>query len=272
MPTQTKYEKTISPVNSDSLAAEIAADPLITIGVSHIDVEGSAVDVWFKDVLPTADETAFDAVAAAHTGTPPPAPPSEVLIVEEPGVLKTGGRFQSRTVEIDLDKTPEADGWIQEDITFPHPVSLLSAQYIGVGNLKGDEIEVQIAPDAVVGTLAAQMNDAENTFTPDVTALANLFIGSFVDIGGDNLGCVTDITGGVVTVENNATQNHAVSTLVKRTVKMIHKYKLFDPGRVTVGDSKIGGNYIPANTIIRFRYNKNGGGNGKFGFELEYLY
>jgi len=70
MATITKYTYTIAPVDVPALRAEIHLDAAIIIAVSDIDYNGTDADVYMKDVLPAGEETALDAVAAAHTGTP----------------------------------------------------------------------------------------------------------------------------------------------------------------------------------------------------------
>jgi len=74
MPTPTKYTYSLASdfpggaVWVDTLVAEISTAADITIGLQHIDVAGDVIDIWFKDVLPVADKTAFDADTAGPAG------------------------------------------------------------------------------------------------------------------------------------------------------------------------------------------------------------
>jgi len=73
----TKYTKSIAgdtatgKLSSDGLKREIEKDNGITKSIERIDSAGDVCDVWFKDAL-GAEESAFDAVFAAHDGKPPP--------------------------------------------------------------------------------------------------------------------------------------------------------------------------------------------------------
>lgn len=70
-----KYPYNISATANDrvdetSLMAEINVSPDIIIGLSHLGCVGTALDIWMKDTLPSAQETALDNVVAAHQGNP----------------------------------------------------------------------------------------------------------------------------------------------------------------------------------------------------------
>ena len=61
----TKYEYT-KDANIDLLSTEIQKDINITIALDHIDANGTALSIWFKDVLPTGEKTNLDTVVANH--------------------------------------------------------------------------------------------------------------------------------------------------------------------------------------------------------------
>ena len=82
MPTPTKYTYAISTDFSAGLAADrldrdIRASSSFSIALDRIDTSGDDCDIWFRDVLPGGEETALDALVAAHTGQ---ALPSEPLL------------------------------------------------------------------------------------------------------------------------------------------------------------------------------------------------
>ena len=58
-------------INEDRLIQEITASA-ITIAFDHIGTSGDVCDIWFKAELPSADQTALDALVAAHSGAPLP--------------------------------------------------------------------------------------------------------------------------------------------------------------------------------------------------------
>ena len=57
-----------------------------------------------------------------------------------------------------------------------------------------------------------------------------------------------------------------------QTVYMTERIVIDESGIFVVANSKIGGSYIPANTVIKFRYNNLEGSPKKFNVLLEYLY
>jgi hypothetical protein len=90
MPTPTKYTYSIQndfpnhKVSSDRLTIEIQLSS-ISVALDRIDTAGDECDIWFKDVLPGADQTTLNATVAAHSGLPMPALPQSVQLVESDG-------------------------------------------------------------------------------------------------------------------------------------------------------------------------------------------
>ncbi len=72
--TEYTYTKAVNPT---VLTDEIAGDAGIIIALDHISTDDTALSVWMADVLPGAEETALDAVVAAHTN--PAVPTADVV-------------------------------------------------------------------------------------------------------------------------------------------------------------------------------------------------
>ncbi len=64
----------------------------------------------------------------------------------------------------------------------------------------------------------------------------------------------------------------ATPTYVRQTAFMARNFKIPAAGRIEVGDSKIGGSYLPANTVFRVAYTNDSSSGKSFGFVIEYLY
>ena len=63
------------------------------------------------------------------------------------------------------------------------------------------------------------------------------------------------------------------ATTVSSTIKIIENYEIGPANEYIIGDSKIGGMYIPANTIMRFDYqNKSVDTTKKIVFKVECTY
>jgi hypothetical protein len=197
-----------------------------------------------------------------------------VVIQEEP--VKTGGSYQSRTLACSV---PASAGPHDFNFTFPHPISLLSADYTDESNMVNDRVDVEVGPDVVVGVITADVAVDDTTITVDATSIANCKLGHRLKIDNgvtlDDLGRVTGKTSTTLTFETPAQNIYlaAAPTYVKRTVRMVHDLQLTGSGMVySIGTSKIGGSYIPAGIVIRVVYTNNDGTSKTYRPLIEYLY
>lgn len=205
---------------------------------------------------------------------------SNAYVVEESLENKTGGHFAVRDLEASIPSGTPGD-WTEHDFSWPFPVSLLAAEWPAVAENDGDEAEVQVAPNTVVGALTANVAAGVKTLPVDATTIANMKVGYAVSItdgtNTDELGYCTkvDKTAGTIDVET-ATANAfsaASPTYVRLSVKMVPWKRLKGSGFLNeVGHSKIGGSYLAAGKILRIRYRNNSGTEKKFVVGVEYLY
>lgn len=290
MPTPTKYTYSLasdfpaSGINSARMVDDVASSSIVT-AIDRIDTSGDVVDIWFKDALSAADKTTLDndatgpsgGLIAAHTGEPLDSAPAEVVVVEEN--VKTGGHYQTKSIEADV---PAGAGWhTLVDHSWPFPISMLSANARIRSNSDKDEIAVLIAPDTVTGTITADVAASATVIDVAQSVIDNVSLGYCLKLSDgtneDDLGRVVAIDKGAkqVTVET-ATVNAfaaATPTYVKQTIQMAPHVELTDGHIMSIGESKIGGSHIPANTVIRLRYNNvPGGGTKRFSVCFEYLY
>ncbi|HEC72014.1 MAG: hypothetical protein ACTSW7_01170 [Candidatus Thorarchaeota archaeon] len=281
--TATKYQYSISndfpnqAVDTDRLEQEIR-DSVIIIALDYVNTSGDDCDIWFKDALSAGDKTILDGIVASHSGLPLTPDPTEVIIQEEYGVKRTGGNFGSRSHNFDISSgVPGA--LTEHDFSFPIPIAIFSAQLIGKEILEGDEIEFQIAPDTPIGALVADVAVDAEVITVTQSAYDNLKVGFTVCLDDqtnhNNLGMVVEKqVNNQIKVEKKTTNAFAASTptYVLLTVKMIPHGHLPSCSRLVLGESKIGGTYINANTTLRIMYRNSDGQAKKFDFWLEYMY
>lgn len=103
--------------NVERLKLEIQSDAAITIALDHIEfTDPDQLTVFFKAALPTADETALNALVAAHVNTPLDKPTeqrdSEGALIIRPKITKTGRTYQSRYIRF---TTSLADSGVSSD-------------------------------------------------------------------------------------------------------------------------------------------------------------
>jgi len=200
---------------------------------------------------------------------------NEVVIQEEQ--TKTGAHYQAQSFELSV---PASTGWHELNISFPFPISMLSAEWIGKTDYDGDSAQFIIAPDTTTGAIASDVAALDTVINVAQSVIDNTQVGYHLKLDDgtnvDDLGRVVSIDDGAnqVTMETAAVNSFlaATPTYVKQTVKMVPHICLHPSGRVQLGESKIGGSYIPANTVIRLRYNNLTGTAKTFSVIIEYLY
>lgn len=204
---------------------------------------------------------------------------NEVVVKEEFGSGAMGGKFQTSTLDIDITNGPVEGGWKYADVVFPHPIAILSASWNHEAQHEGDEIEFVVAPNLTIGGLASNVDVGVTVIPVTASVIANAFVGAFIKLtdgtNTDELWRIKSIdsVNNTITIETATTHSFlSANTLVEIEVKMANEFILPKAGPYTVGQSKIGGSYIPANITIRARYKKNGSATGILGFVLEYLY
>lgn len=265
-----------SKVDGGKLQRDILNDPVILIAPNYINTSGDVIDIWMKDVLPVDQETQLGVVLNLHDGVPLVAPPTEMIIQEE--AIKTGGHFQARGIAVDI---PAIVGWYDfPDLSWPFPVSVLSADAFAKSENNKDTIEFLVAPDTIVGAVIADVTTSDTILNVQQSVIDNMQLGYWVGlydgINTDSCGrCLNiDSINSQITVETAPTNAYAAvsPTYVRMTNKMACEIELTEGHRMVLGESKIGGSYLPANTVMRLRYNNRDGVAKRFAFVLEYLY
>jgi hypothetical protein len=202
---------------------------------------------------------------------------NEVVIKEEE--TKTGGHYQAQSFSADV---PASTGWSDLlSVSFPIPVNILSATCKCRSSSDKDEVEFLIGQDTTIGAITADVAASATVIDVQQSVIDNIEVGRWVSLtdgtNTDDCGRVLSIdTDNLkITVETATTNSFAAATptYVKMTVKMAPKIELTDGHLITLGESKIGGSYVPANTTMKLRYNSLDGASGKrFSIILEYLY
>ena len=111
------------------------------------------------------------------------------------------------------------------------------------------------------------------------TVTANTFIGYYIKlfngVNNDDVGRVlgVDIENSKIYVETAPTNTfNAGTTYVRQTVYFMKDWDLGSAGSYSIGESKIGGSYIPTDTIVTATYTNNSSAERTFVGAVEYLY
>lgn len=199
----------------------------------------------------------------------------EVTIQEE--VTKTGGHYQATAFELDV---AAGDATKEVTVSFPFAISVLAAEWNNEAAFDGDSIEFVVGEKTNIGSITAAVAAAATVIDVSSTVIDNVSLGKIIHLGD---GTSLDLCGRVInvdpansqiTVETATVNSFAVATptYVKMTTEMLRKSPLCGCGRVQLGESKIGGSYIPPNTVLKAVYHNTNATAKKLRFTLEYLY
>lgn len=228
-----------------------------------------------KEGTPGADQTDFE---TNYLPTSNQKQDLKTKIIEEEIGKETGGHFQAQSFEITTISTID---WYEKNFSFPMPISLLSATWINKASNDGDEVEFIVAPDTTTGSITAAVAVGATVIDVSQTVIDNAKLGYYLKLDDgtnvDDVGRITNIDtiNSKITVETPTVNAFAVATptYIKQSVKLVPKVMLVGTNaQIELGTSKIGGSSIPANTILRARYNNLSGSAETFSFILQYLY
>jgi hypothetical protein len=204
----------------------------------------------------------------------------ESLITIREENVPTGGHYQARFCRLVVPSGTPGELTIL-DLSFPHPISLLAAEWTNEEAIKGDEIEFHIAPNTVVGAIGAVAASGDSTFTVQQSVIDNVEVGYRINLLSASghycdLGRCLSKNDENNTITTEFSTDQAFSplwpTYVRLSVEMVRRGYLAGHGRIQLGEAKIGGSYIAPNTTLRARYWNNDGKAKELVFILEYLY
>lgn len=178
-----------------------------------------------------------------------------VVKIKEESIV-TGGNFKCETRKI----TISANSTNHMDTSFKYPVSVYNFTFRTKDQNEGDLIEMHIAPNTLVGIFTTDTLIGNNILTVSNTAINVLMIGYHVStiIEGNSidLGTIININKNTnqITLSQNLAQDITNGLPILMTIKVIENYEIGPAGAYVIGEGKIGGFSIPANTLIRVVY------------------
>jgi hypothetical protein len=229
---------------------------------------------WAEEEPTTCPENIAHSVDSSKT---------TILDIVDPGVVKiqeentpTGGNFKTETRKMSV----TANSTDTADYTFDIPIAVYSIYFITTSDHEGDELKLAIAPDTTIGVITSDVNSAETEISVNSTVTDNTEVGFNVKItdgtNTDDLGRVLaiDKTNGTITVQTATTNSFlaATPTYIQQTLCRVENYEIGPPWEYSIGASKIGGSYVPANTVVRVIYTNNGNTDIDIVFRLEYTF
>lgn len=181
--------------------------------------------------------------------------------VKQQGSIGVGNHFLWDSIAF----TAVANTTTTHTFSYPIPVTVLSAEWQTAAENTGDIVSWTILKDTVVGALTADIGVGETTLSVSSTVIENINIGYDISItDGTNTDildlCTSiDAENNTITVET-ATQHAflaATPTVVRFGVPFLKNVEIGHPMRMQIGESKIEGSDVPANTLITCEYTNN---------------
>jgi len=165
--------------------------------------------------------------------------------------------------------------------SWPYQVSILNAWFIPRSDQMGDSVDVTVAPNSVIGAIAAPVNIGDTIITVTSTVLQHAVIGFHINITDgvnvDELGRVIAIDSNNSTITMETPTTHTFSpaspTYVRLNVKFIENLSISCPAvRYVVAEKKSGGKGLPPNVPMTVMYRNNDGQAKTFAYNLEYIF
>lgn len=201
----------------------------------------------------------------------------DILSIKEEST-PTGGHYRAQTETLVANAGPDVSTSMQ--FSWPFDISVLAIYIMADATTAGDIINVTIGKDTVYGTLSDNVNTASTIIPVSSSVITNIAKGYYVtlddSINTDNVGRVTAVNAidNTINVETATTHAFAATTptLVKVNIKPIDNFQLVAGLPFTLGIKKIGGTFLPANTIVTIDYLNKGNAQKTLVFGYEYLY
>jgi hypothetical protein len=192
--------------------------------------------------------------------------------------IPTGENFRAECFALAGATGPDVSS--TRDFTWPYPITVLEIKLYVEDQNTGDQIALQVGPNTVIGAITSSVSAGATSITVSSTVLEYLMKGynlSLTDgVNTDDCGRVVNINNTTSTVTFDVATTHAFShtspTYVRQTVRVIDDFTLGPKWLVSIGDSKIGGAYVPPNTIVRTIYTNKGNTSKVLYAQIEYLY
>ena len=202
---------------------------------------------------------------------------NQIIEIREENI-PTGGNFKAELHAIDYAAGPNVT--TEKDFTWPFPINVLQLEYTSTVSNLGDEIQLCVAPDTIIGNILQNISIGATQSIVSDTVIDNIYVGYNLSLTDgtnvDDCGRVISIdkVNKIITWETATINAYSASTptFVRMTVYVVDNYSIGPPQKYTIGSSKIGGSYVPANQIVRIRITNNDILSKKLYAEIEYLY
>ena len=248
-------------VSPSRLKQEIDESAIVT-GLAGVSTAGDVCTISFKADLSAGDKTILDGIVAVHSGEPLeqelPVQPVRQIDTSSLDPDQAHTRLKGYSFEA-VGKDAGTDGkWTDFDFAIPYNIDLL----LGEGPApaeghEGDLFEFHVAPDTVIGVMAADALEGAETAFVDATSIANLKPGFFVAFGPQaDLHEVVNVNyeTGKISFAPPLEGAKPAGTYVLRTLSYCETIHITPGEALSLGGQTAGSTPVPANVGMRVRY------------------
>jgi len=179
----------------------------------------------------------------------------------------TQGFGQYFSDKIDFDGV----GSYVKDKIYPYDIDLYFGSYFDKEVMSGDDVLFYVSPNKTIGVITSTVEIGDSIINVNSTVIDNIKLGFMVTINGEELGKCVEIGPSTITVDAEATAQHAYGSYFQISVLVANLIMNGNTNHVKV---EVGINTlrIPAGETIRIVYNRNSAGTGSFIYNLSYQY
>jgi hypothetical protein len=182
---------------------------------------------------------------------------------------RTQGHYKIQGYSIDI---PPKIGTSTHVFTIPYPIAVFSMVLQQNEKTLRDSLSIEVMPSTMIGVLTKDARAGETELS--VNSIDNCLIGAKISLNSFDCGYLLEIdsVNSRIKVQNPLVEDFKSSTPVLMTVEIISEIILGSSGVIELGDKKIGGVFIPANTPIHVRYGNRTEVEKTFSWIVEFLY
>ena len=256
--------------------------------------EAKLVSCYSKNVPTVCPNNNSHTIDAKQTVIVPDTSSQQIQVQIEENTKKTQGRYQSRTIRMDIigsgDIKVTGETTIV-DFVLPFPITLMAVQFHCRPDNIGDQINCVLDRGRTIGALTSDYKVGESKIYINPAGIASMR----TTVGGvsatllDGLGIqyydqdtkqnielgtikTVDLTTGAITIDTPLTQDLLSGKYIQVTRYMVKDYYIYNESIHSLGYCKLGGSYVPAGIKGSIIYKNNSYIPKSFSLMIEFYY
>lgn len=157
------------------------------------------------------------------------------------------------------------------DLVFPYDIVLIDGYLLIEDENQGDEIDVIVAPNLLVGGVTAPASTGDTVLNISSTAVANISKSCKVNIGSDQYTVISeDVMNSQITLTPALITGYAPGTLIYRNSYIVQDLTLPSKRNISLGVNNTFPTYIPAGYSFQVVYTNKTASDKQFNFYIEH--